>query len=343
MLKHTRYLIMALIGAGVLSSMSVMAASPTGAKALFDSGEGTTIGMSVGHQAPATKPASKPTQTAHKATAPAREKYVGISYQMMVLGDDGRMTAVSKNRVFKTGERVKIIARANRPGYLAVLNRGSSGLTHVLYHDYVDAFSMTEIPKNTNLRFVGTPGKEDIVLMLSDQPNPIALQAGKPAQGTPSAPPAGSYTVSAPTDYGQPAGSYNPGQGSASSSYGREYSAAPAPQPYTPNSVSGGYTPPPPAPGYPPPSASYDQSSGATMMAQLDGAKSLHGAKDLVIEDSMESAYAVVSPKQGYRPVQGGMKDLVLETSGGTHYGVVPAAAVSDGGMLTLKLTLTHK
>jgi hypothetical protein len=320
---------------GVVISASSAATGPTGAKALFDSGEGTTVGMSVGYQpaSPATagQPAKRAAPTTTKvAKAPAKDKYVGISYQILTLADDGRMTAVDKSRAFRTGERVKIIARTNRPGYLAVLNRGSSGRTNVLYHDYVDPFSMIEVPKNGNLRFVGSPGKEEIVLMLSDQPNPIALQAGKPPQGVqPAAPlPAASYSAST---------GYPPAQ-----DYGRDYTAAATPPAYPAanDSSGGGYSP------GAPPMASTDpsgQSYGATMMASLDGAKSVRGAKDLVIDDGMESSYAVVSPRNGYRPVDGGMKDLVLESHQGTHYGVVPVSAVGDSGMLTLKMTLVHR
>lgn len=323
-----RHRIAALLGTGILTSSLVLAGPPTGAKALFDSGEGTTVGMSVGQE-----PAKKAAHATRTAAAPAKEKYVGISYQLMVLSDDGRMTAVSKNRTFRTGERVKIMARTNRPGYLAVLNRGSSGQTHVLYHEYVEPFAMLEIPRGTNLRFVGAPGKEDVVLMLSDQPNPIALQAGLPASGAgAAAPPAGSYSAGASTGYAQPSDgrTYSAGD-SAPASASAAYPSAPGPS--ASSSYYGSATPAPAG----------GQSYGSTMMASIDGAKGLHGAKDLVMEDSMDSAYAVVSPRQGYQPVQGGMKDLVLESSGGTHYGVVPVAAVADGGMLTLKITLRHR
>jgi hypothetical protein len=309
----------ALFGMGLMFSTAVMA-GPSGAKALFDSGRGTTIGMSVGQEAvPVAKSeASAPVRT---AVAPRKEKYVGISYQLMVISDDGQMRAVSRHRTFRTDERVKIIARTNRPGYLTVLNRGTSGQTHVLYHEYVDGFSFVDIPKNNNLRFVGAPGKEDIVLMLSDYPNPIAIQAGLSPSGSPApAPaPAADYSASAPA----------PNYGS-----------------YTPPADSGNsYTPPSDAASNysSAPAADSGQSYGSAVMASLDGAKSLHGAKDLVMEDKMESTYAVVSPKHGYKAAPGGMKDLVLESSEGTNYGVVPVSAVSDGGILTLKIGLRHR
>ena len=315
-----------LLCAGVLlgSSVSLLAA-PTGAKAIFDSGEGGTIGMSAG----AARPAA-PVTTAAPVASPAR--YVGISYQILSIGDDGQMRAVSKNRVFRSGERVKILARTNRPGYLTVANIGSSGRMHVLFSDYVDARRLTEIPPNTNLRFDGNPGTEQILIMLSNEPSPFAAPgAGRAVNQAAAAPP----PAPAPT-YAPPPVAYT----------------APPPAGYSPPPANSSWVPPAPmadagsssvsVPSYPLP----PEQAGATMMASLGGAKSLKakGAKDLVVEDSMQSSYAVVSPRQGFMAVSGGAKDLIMESSpDGMNYGLVPVAAMSDGGILTLEIKLTHR
>jgi hypothetical protein len=86
--------------------------------------------------------------------------------------------------------------------------------------------------------------------------------------------------------------------------------------------------------------------ASANLVASLEGAKSLKakGAKDLMIEDKMESSYAVVSSRQGYRAVKGGAKDLIVESSAdGVNYGVVPVSAVAGGGILTLEIKLKHR
>ena len=72
-------------------------------------------------------------------------------------------------------------------------------------------------------------------------------------------------------------------------------------------------------------------------------ANSIEGAKDLVVEDTMKTKYAVISPKSGWKPAEKGTKDIVLESSGGENYGVVPVSAIDDGGILTLEVKLTHK
>lgn len=307
-MKHTtprRALVLMLGGVLVTASMSLLA-QPKGAKAIFDSGEGGTIGMSVNSARPA------PAAPVAAVPAPGANRYVGISYQIMAIGNDGEMRAVPKSRVFRSGERVKILARTNRPGYLTVANIGSSGRMHVLFSEYVDAQRITEIPPSGNLRFDANPGTENILIMLSGEPNPIAPSSRQPTSVADAAPPA--YTPPPQAPYTPP-----------------PLAQAPA----TPGSMVS-------IPSYPLP----PEQAGATMVASLAGAKGLKakGAKDLVVEDSMQSSYTVISPKDGFKAVSGGAKDLMLETApNGMNYGVVPVAAMAGGGILTLEIKLTHR
>lgn len=227
------------------------ASEPEGAKALFHSGEGTSFRTSASSSATAPKPAS----------GVREEKYVGISYQLVKLYPDGRFKVVPKSHVFASGDRVKFLVRTNRPGYLTILNVGTSGQTHVLYNNYVQAFTITEIPPSGNLQFVGPPGTEKIIMMLSNNPNPFGTPGGGPGQ---------SYAM-----------------------------------------------------------ASY---------------KSLEGSKDLVLEDNLQTKYAILSPQNDYRPMRLSAKDLLLESdASGSHYGVVPLAILQGGGILTLETTLKHR
>jgi hypothetical protein len=216
------------------------AKEPTGAKAIFHSGEGPTVKMPVG-----AKPS--PVETVKK------EKYIGISYQIMLVSDDGQFKVVPKSRVFKSGEKIKLLVRTNRPGYMTILNVGPTGNTNVLFNEYVEAFRTHEIPQDTNLKFVGEPGTEKLLIMLSNDPNPIMKQP--------------------------------------------------------------------------------------TITATIS---SIEGAKDIVVEDRMQTSYAVISPKNEWKPAAGG-KDIVLESRRGTNYGVIPVSTLADGGILTLEIKLKHK
>ncbi|GAB4218303.1 MAG: hypothetical protein Fur007_23520 [Rhodoferax sp.] len=98
-------------------------------------------------------------------------------------------------------------------------------------------------------------------------------------------------------------------------------------------------------PTHPPTSLPPDQAS-ASLVASLEGAKSLKvkGAKDLLVDDDMQNSYTVMAPTpQGYKAVKGGAKDLLVESSEGMNYGVVPAAAMAGGGILTLEINLKHR
>ena len=234
------------------------AAEVTGAKALFYSESGATI------SAKSTAP-EKP-KTVAKARAP--KKFVGIAYQLAQLYPDGQFKMVPKSHVFKSGDRVKFLVRTNQPGYLTVLNVGTSGKTHVLYNNYVQAMSLTEVPQGNNLQFVGPAGREKVIMMLSSSPNPFGNPEGGPNQNF---------------------ASNNPDSGS-------RYAF-------------------------------------------------LEGSKDLVLQDNLKTKYAVISRQNNYRPVATGTKDMVLEMdrTTGYNYGVVPAAAISGGGILTLETTLRHR
>jgi hypothetical protein len=81
------------------------------------------------------------------------------------------------------------------------------------------------------------------------------------------------------------------------------------------------------------------------MVAQnMEGGKSIKakGSKDIVV-DNMDSSYAVINPRDGYKAKRAGGKDIVLESSGGTNYGVVPVSSMSGGGILTLQVSLKHR
>jgi hypothetical protein len=244
-MRKSIYLMLVLFFACVLTFpiSSVVAKEPSGAKAIFDSGEGPSVKMSVG---------AKPTPV-EPAKVEKKEKFIGVSYQLMLLKDDGQLKVVPKSRIFKSGEKIKLLIRSNKPGYMTILNVGPSGNTNVLFNEYVEALKMHEIPRNTNFKFVGSPGTEKILIMLSNEPNQIVNQ------------PTVASTIS-----------------------------------------------------------------------------SIEGAKDIVVEDEMKSSFAVVSPKNNWKPVSGG-KDIVLESDQGTNYGVIPVSTLAEGGVLTLTINLKHK
>ena len=289
--------VMALVCAMVFMPLSADAQkSPKGAKAIFDSGDGASVRMSSGGPAP--------------STTAAPEKYVGISYKLALLKPNGDFTIVPKTRTFRSGERIKMLVRTNRPGYLTIMNIGPTGNTTVLFNEYVEAKQLYEIPKSTALKFAGAPGTEKVMIMLSGSPNPIGGGQSTTVAGGPGTVPP---PPSAPPDATPP--------------YGGSMASAPPSMP-----------PPPPGPVA-------DAGSSLPPPPPVMIASSMQGSKDIVMEDQNKTGYAVISPKAGWKPSAKGTKDIVLENDArdGSNYGVVPASAIDEGGILTLDLKLTHR
>ncbi|HQL89137.1 MAG TPA: DUF4384 domain-containing protein [Syntrophales bacterium] len=289
--------VMTLVCAMVFTPMAADAQkSPKGAKAIFDSGDGAAVRMSSGGAAPST-------------AAPAPEKYVGISYKIALMKPNGDFSIVPRTRTFRSGERIKMLVRTNRPGYLTIMNIGPTGNTTVLFNEYVEAKQLYEIPKSTALKFAGAPGTEKVMIMLSNNQNPIVGGQSTTVATAPVAPPPAAPPVMPPPPAGDPAGSMPP--------------SLPPPPP-GPVADAGSSLPPPPP---------------------MAIASSMQGSKDIVVEDHNRTGYAVISPKAGWKPSAKGTKDIILESDArdGSNYGVVPASALDEGGILTLDLKLTHK
>jgi len=290
--------VMALVCAMVFMPLSADAQkSPKGAKAIFDSGDGASVRMSSGGPAPSAPAAAAP------------EKYVGISYKLALLKPNGDFSIVPKTRTFKSGERIKMLVRTNRPGYLTIMNIGPTGNTTVLFNEYVEAKQLYEIPKSTALKFAGAPGTEKVMIMLSGNPNPIVGGQSTTVAGGPGTvpPPPAAPPVALP-----------PSSGSMSSA--------------------------PPSMPPPPPGPVADAGSSLPPPPPVMVASSMQGSKDIVV-DQNQTGYAVISPKAGWKPSAKGTKDIVLENDArdGSNYGVVPASAIDEGGILTLDLKLKHR
>ena len=239
-------------------------------------------------------------------SVPATERYTGIAYKIVLLKPNGNISVIPRARTFKSGERIKLLVRTNEAGYLTVMNIGSDGNTTVLFDDYVEAKQLYEIPKSTALKFAGAPGTEKIMIMLSGGPNPIA------------------------------------GGQSASVSDGP---VSDPPPPQAPSVAAGSISPVPPGMRPSPPGPAADTGSSLPPPPPTMIASSMQGSKDIVLEDQNKTGYAVILPKSGWKPSAKETKGIVLENDArdGSNYGVLPASAIDEGGILTLDLKLTHR
>lgn len=160
-------------------------AGPAGAKMIFEDGEGPVrVTESVKPQA---KTPSRSVQTASTPSS-RTEQYMGLTYWIGLLGNDGQMQQVTTSRAFSSGDRIKLNLMSNRSGYLQLINVGSTGRSAVLFpysgkDNHVQANTPYIVPRDAWIRFDNNPGEETILAVLS--PSPFSQNGG------------GQYTASA--------------------------------------------------------------------------------------------------------------------------------------------------
>jgi Domain of unknown function (DUF4384) len=113
-------------------------------------------------------------------TAPARvaakPKVLGIQTTIYQLFGDGGTKAVSPNNVFRGGDRIRLGFNVNRPGYLYLINIGTSGKVTTLFpttandNNFVHPGLVYQVPQQTgkSIRFDNVPGQETLLVVLSE-------------------------------------------------------------------------------------------------------------------------------------------------------------------------------
>jgi hypothetical protein len=107
------------------------------------------------------------------------DEQIGIRYALLLRDSDGRYNEVSPATIFHNGDRLRLSVMANQPGYLYVIEQGSSGTWNLIYPgkntgddaespNRIEAGSVYQIPKGKSVfRFDQNPGQEKLFLVLS--------------------------------------------------------------------------------------------------------------------------------------------------------------------------------
>ena len=112
-------------------------------------------------------------------TAPAPETGtpLGLKYTILKkVGDD--MVEVAPDTVFHSGDRIQISVQTNGPGYLYVVNRGSSGTWHAMFpspeledgNNHVDGWSARILPPKARWFFDENVGTDHLFVVFSRTP-----------------------------------------------------------------------------------------------------------------------------------------------------------------------------
>jgi hypothetical protein len=105
------------------------------------------------------------------------DEQIGIRYALLLRDTDGHYNEVSPTAVFHNGDRLRLSLMANQPGYLYVIQKGSSGAWNSIYPgkhadgteptNHLNPGTVYQIPGKGSFRFDQTPGQEKLFLVLS--------------------------------------------------------------------------------------------------------------------------------------------------------------------------------
>lgn len=140
-------------------------------------------------------PHAPPEQTAGSpAPAPAQafrvQPTVGLGYTLFLKNEVGEYVNVSPSRVFRTGDRMRLLVETNQSGYLYVFHQENGGEAKMLYPHYsvadgrndIQAHHTTFVPQRNSFHFTGGPATEVFTVVFSRTPIP-GLPTGEALAG----------------------------------------------------------------------------------------------------------------------------------------------------------------
>jgi hypothetical protein len=103
---------------------------------------------------------------------------LGLRYTVLKLGADNSPTEVPNDTVFHAGDRIRFSVEANGPGYLYIINQGSSGNWKPVFpsaeiedgNNHIEGWRPYTMPPKSRLAFDSTVGTENLFIVFSLQP-----------------------------------------------------------------------------------------------------------------------------------------------------------------------------
>jgi hypothetical protein len=124
---------------------------------------------------------------------------LGLRYTVLKLAADNTPTEVPNDTVFHAGDRIRFSVEVNAPGYLYIVNQGSSGTWKPMFpsaeiedgNNRIEGWRPYTMPPKSRLAFDSTVGTENLFIVFSLQPEPdlegmiYSLQGKKKATAAP--------------------------------------------------------------------------------------------------------------------------------------------------------------
>ena len=147
--------------------------------------------------APAEAPPAAQPSPATAPMPPAGAPPLGLRYTVLRLAGDNTPTEVPTDTVFHAGDRIRFSVEANAPGYLYIVNQGSSGNWKPMFpsaeiedgNNRIEGWHPYTMPPRSRLAFDSTVGTENLFIVFCLQPEPdlesmIYSLQGKKASNT---------------------------------------------------------------------------------------------------------------------------------------------------------------
>lgn len=153
------------------------------AKSLFFSANNSVVAVGTDHLphgdatavAAAQAGPSTSSQTVVKVSSKKRVAHLGASYFIRLKDEDGTTHDVLTRRIFKSGERIQLGVRVNKPSYVYILNEAPDGTITQIYpqasqDNFVDAMGVVFFPAKGAFQFDDKAGMEKLLVFLSPRP-----------------------------------------------------------------------------------------------------------------------------------------------------------------------------
>ncbi len=103
---------------------------------------------------------------------------LGLRYTVLKLAADNTPTEVPNDTVFHAGDRIRFSVEANAPGYLYIINQGSSGNWKPMFpsaeiddgNNHIEGWRPYTMPPKSRLAFDSTVGTENLFIVFSLKP-----------------------------------------------------------------------------------------------------------------------------------------------------------------------------